>query len=132
MLALRDPLDPRVRLAALDAVMNISCDIDEVIAGVIPMIADAESRLAKSRTKSVAALLEIGPASVGALAVTILPPLLPQLIGYLLNWSKRADNRKVKIKTQVGDRSLEFEFSPEAMSKDELNNLVNTLTASLK
>ena len=77
-------------------------------------------------TKSAEAL------TIGTLAVTLLPTLLPKLLEYLQSWSLRAENRKVTVKTQVGDRSIELEYMPSAMSPDELDRLVQTLTGALK
>ena len=67
----------------------------------------------------------------GSLAVTILPTLVPKLIEFLQSWTLRGESRKIKIKTQVGDRSVEVEYSPQATSQAELKNLVETLTNAL-
>lgn len=56
------------------------------------------------------------PVTLGKLAVVILPIIAPVLIGFLQNWLKRGRDQKVKIKIVVGDRSIEIESSPEAMS----------------
>jgi hypothetical protein len=69
--------------------------------------------------------------SVGALGVAVLPVILPKLVEFLQAWSLRRENRTVKIKTQVGDRSLEVEYLPETMTQDELINLVDKLTGRL-
>jgi hypothetical protein len=67
----------------------------------------------------------------GALAVAVMPTFLPRLVEYLQSWSMRGENRRVRIKTQVGDRSVEVEYSPSALSQDELARLVDKLTGSL-
>lgn len=69
--------------------------------------------------------------TLGALTLAVLPGLIPKLVEYLQSWTMRADNRKVKVKTQVGDRSIELEYSPANLSPEELDNLINTLTESL-
>jgi hypothetical protein len=69
--------------------------------------------------------------TLGALAVAVLPNFLPKLVEYLQSWTLRAEGRKVKIKSQVGDRSIELEYSPQAMSPQELNTLVETLSGAL-
>jgi hypothetical protein len=43
----------------------------------------------------------------------------------------RGESRKIKIKTQVGDRSVEVEYSPQTTSPAELKNLVETLASAL-
>lgn len=69
--------------------------------------------------------------TLGALAVTVLPVLVPKLIEFVQSWSTRAEGRIVKIKAQVDDRSVEVEYNPVTMSVDELKRLVNTITQSL-
>ena len=72
------------------------------------------------------------PVTIGALAVAVLPTFLPRLIEYLQSWCLRGENRKVRIKTQVGDHSVEVEYSPSAISQEELTHLVSQLTKSIK
>jgi hypothetical protein len=68
--------------------------------------------------------------TLGALAVAIFPELLPKLMGFLQDWLQRG-NGIVKIKTQLGERSLELEYSPRTMSPAQLRGLVETLTRAL-
>ena len=89
-----------------------------------------------------AELLKEGPApqgtksaeivTMGGLLLSVVPSVLPSLVGFLQSWALRGDGRKVKIKTQVGDRSVELEYVPNAMSQAELRSLVETLTSSLE
>lgn len=67
----------------------------------------------------------------GSLAVVLLPTFVPKLIEYLQSWALRAESRKVSIKTQVGDRSIELEYTPAGISPDELQQLVQTLSGAL-
>jgi hypothetical protein len=69
--------------------------------------------------------------TLGSLAVVVLPVLAPKLIELLQSWSTRAENRIVKIKAQVADRSIDVEYSPSAMSLDDLKRLVSTLSEAL-
>jgi hypothetical protein len=68
----------------------------------------------------------------GALAVSVLPTFLPKLVEFLQNWIQRGDHRIVKIKTQIGDRSLELEYAPATMTNKELKKLVTILNNSLE
>lgn len=70
-------------------------------------------------------------AMIGALAIAVLPAVAPQLIGFLQSWTMRSANRTLKIKTQIGDRSIEVECSADAASREELNRLLETVSASL-
>lgn len=66
------------------------------------------------------------PVTLGALAVVVLPVVLPKLVEFLQSWSMRGAGRTVKIKTPAG---LEVEFTPETeMSENELLALVDKLT----
>ena len=69
--------------------------------------------------------------TLGSLAVMVLPIIAPKVIELLQSWSMRAENRTVKIKAQVADRSIEVEYSPAAMSAKELKRLVNTISEAL-
>lgn len=69
--------------------------------------------------------------TLGALAVAVLPNFLPKVIEFLQSWSLRSEGRKVKVKSQVGDRAIELEYTPDAMSQQELKTLVETLTSAL-
>jgi hypothetical protein len=69
--------------------------------------------------------------TAGTLAVAILPSFLPTLLEYLKSWTMREEQRKVKVKSQIGDRSIELEYSPNTLSQEELKELVTTLTDSL-
>jgi hypothetical protein len=73
----------------------------------------------------------VDPITIGALALAVTPVLLPKLIEFLNSWTMRAENRKIKIKTQVGDRSIELEYSPSAISEEELMKLTSRLTKAL-
>lgn len=70
-------------------------------------------------------------ATIGALAVAVLPSFLPRLVEYLQAWTLRGENRKVRIKSQVGNRSVEIEYSPSAITPEELKSLVASLTEAL-
>ena len=69
--------------------------------------------------------------TIGSLALVVLPTFLPKLIEYLQSWTQRAENRRVKIKTQVGDRSIELDYLPSSLTNKELNRLVETLSGTL-
>jgi hypothetical protein len=68
--------------------------------------------------------------TLGSLALVVLPSFLPKLVEYLQSWTQRDENRRVKIKTQVGDRSIELDYLPSSLSAKELKQLVETLTGS--
>lgn len=69
--------------------------------------------------------------TLGSLAVVTLPIVIPKLLEFLQSWTLRGENRKVTLKTQTGDRSIELEYMPSAMPADELQRLIQTMTAAL-
>jgi hypothetical protein len=85
----------------------------------------AKDETAPAGTKSIDAV------TLGALAVAVLPTVVPKLIDLLQSWLMRGEGRAVKIKTQVGDRSVELEYSPKTVSPDELKSLVDKLSEAL-
>lgn len=68
--------------------------------------------------------------TIGALAVTILPQVLPRLIEFLQAWSLRTKDRTVKIKASVGDRSVDIEY-PQGASEAAVQDLIQKMTATL-
>jgi hypothetical protein len=69
--------------------------------------------------------------TLGTLLISTMPVFVPKLVEFLQSWVMRGEDRKVKIKSQVGDRSIELEYSPKAISQAELKQLIGTLSASL-
>jgi len=70
--------------------------------------------------------------TLGALAVTLVPAALPQLLEFVQAWALRRANRVVKIKTQSKDELIEVEFDPRTISQDQLKSFVDTLLTSLE
>lgn len=68
---------------------------------------------------------------MGALVLAILPNAIPKLLEVLNGWSTRGENRKLRIKTQVGDRSVEVEYNPATMTQADLKQLVETLSGAI-
>ena len=68
--------------------------------------------------------------TLGALAITLLPSLLPKLIEFIQAWSLRGQNRTVRIKANVGDRSVELEYCP-GTSEAALKSLIDAMTSRL-
>ena len=66
------------------------------------------------------------PFTLGALALALVPALLPKLVEFLRDWAMRGENRTVKIKTPAG---LEVEFTLEGdLTETDLLSLVEKLT----
>jgi hypothetical protein len=69
--------------------------------------------------------------TLGTMAITVLPIFIPKIIEFLQSWVTRNDGKTVKVKSQVGDRSIELEFSKKAISQQDLKTLLDTLSGSL-
>ncbi len=66
------------------------------------------------------------PFTWGALALALVPALLPELVEFLRDWARRNEGRTVKIKMPTG---LEVEFTPEGkLTETQLASLVEKLT----
>ena len=69
-------------------------------------------------------------AILGELAVKVLPVALGPLVGFLQSWLHRGRSRSGKIKIQNGERSIELDYHPGAMSIEELKELADSLMVS--
>jgi hypothetical protein len=57
--------------------------------------------------------------------------VLTAVIHLLKDWVLRAEGRKVKVRAEVGDNSIEFEYSPTATSEEQLMAFVKKLISLL-
>lgn len=62
--------------------------------------------------------------TVGSLAISALPTVLPAVVGLVQAWASRGQGRRVKFKGQIGGGTVEFEGSAE-----ELQKLIASLAA---
>jgi hypothetical protein len=80
-----------------------------------------ENGKAPSGTKSA------DPITIGALAVVVLPTLLPKVVEAVQAWALRGQGKTVKFKGRIGRQTIEFEGSAE-----ELEKLLNKLAKGRK
>lgn len=73
-----------------------------------------------------------GAVAWGAIAIEVLPTFLPGVIEFLKSWVNRDKTRNVKIRTQVGDKTVELEYSSSGIKGDEVKELVSILSASMQ
>ena len=64
------------------------------------------------------------PVTLGALAVAVLPTVLPKLVEFVQSWAQRGQSRSVKFKGTIAGQSIEFEGPA-----DELKALIANLSA---
>ena len=67
-------------------------------------------------------------AIVGAILISVLPAVLPQLLTFLKEWISRGSNTTVRIKRQKEGSSLELEYDVGAISREEIKQLISDLT----
>ena len=68
---------------------------------------------------------------IGALSIAVLPAMLPELIGFLRDWSNRTKNHTIKIKKQKGDNILELEYDMKNISEDDIKKILNVLNKNI-
>ncbi|NIW43390.1 MAG: hypothetical protein GWN30_01030 [Gammaproteobacteria bacterium] len=68
----------------------------------------------------------------GALAISVLPTVVPQLIEFLKSWTMRGESRKVRIVSKVGDKSVELEYTPSGVDNQELKEMIAVLTSGMQ
>lgn len=57
------------------------------------------------------------PVTIGALAIVVLPTLLPKVIDFIQTWALRGQGKTVKFKGKVNNQLIEFEGSPHDLEK---------------
>ena len=62
------------------------------------------------------------PVTLGALAVAVLPTVLPKVVDFVQAWCQRGQSRSVKFKGNIGGQDIEFEGPA-----DELKALIASL-----
>lgn len=71
-------------------------------------------------------------ASIGSMAVTLAPTIIPPLFELLKSWVDRKPSTPVKIKIKVGRKIAQIEYDPTKTSAEELEILVKTLGKTVK
>lgn len=69
----------------------------------------------------------VDPVTAGAIAIAVLPTMLPKIIETIQAWLLRDSNRTIKFKGKVAGQVIEFEGS----SKD-LQKTINSLSAKIQ
>jgi hypothetical protein len=71
-------------------------------------------------------------ASMGQIAVSLAPTVIPPLFGLLKSWIERKPSTPVKIKVRVGKKTAQIEYDPTKTTAKDLDTLVKSLGRSLK
>jgi hypothetical protein len=72
-------------------------------------------------------------ASIGQLAVTLAPTLIPSLFDLLKSWTQRRPTTPVKIRVKVGKtRTAQIEYDPTTTSPEQLEAILKALGRPLR
>ena len=74
---------------------------------------DIESARLVKRGPAPAGTKTIDASTLGAIALVVLPTVLPKLIDFAQSWMLRKQGRSIKFKGSIGGPDIEFEGSPE-------------------
>jgi len=69
----------------------------------------------------------VDPVTLGAIAIVVLPTVLPKVIELVQAWMLRGQGRVVKFKGKIAGQNITFEGQPE-----DLQKLISTLSAEKK
>ncbi len=71
-------------------------------------------------------------ASIGSLAVSLAPTMVPAVFGVLKSWIDRKPSVPVKIKVRVAGGTAEIEYDPTKTSADDLDKIMKSLRKAIK
>jgi hypothetical protein len=73
------------------------------------------------------------PLTVGTLIVSLASAgVFTAIIETIRTWALRGESRQVKIKVQVGKKTVELDYSPAAVSQKELTNFTDSIIKALE
>lgn len=73
----------------------------------------------------------LDPATIGALAVKLIPAAIPKLVGFVKEWAGRKDGRQVTIKANVAGNTLDVAYIAGSLSADELQQTLTQIVTLL-
>lgn len=70
--------------------------------------------------------------TIGALAIVVLPAILPELVSFLKDWCLRKPDRSIKITHRTRDNEIHAEFDLDGVSKQDLDAVIRAITRDMK
>lgn len=105
------PIELEIKVMADDITEE---DLDEMTRGLLKELREADVESANLAASGMAPEGSKGdPVTIGALALEVLPSVLPGVISLVQAWVMRKEGRTVKFKS----KGVEFEGSPEEFQK---------------
>lgn len=84
----------------------------------------------KSTQPTPTGALSADPLTLGALAVVVLPAVLPALITFMRDWRLRNSGMSLTIRQKIGDREIEITV-PEHFSQEQLESYLTLIGKQL-
>jgi len=107
-----DKAEFNIEVSATDATDE---DIDRMTRQLLSELRDmdVESAVLTKGVPAPSGTKSVDPVMIGNIAITVLPAVLPSVIGLVQAWVARGQGRTVKFK----GKGIEFEGSPEQLQK---------------
>jgi hypothetical protein len=70
-------------------------------------------------------------AAIGAIIVSALPTVFPDVVDFLKRWLLRDRRSSIKLRIATGDGSVDLEYDPRVMSDADVTTLVGRLSATI-
>jgi hypothetical protein len=115
-------LDLNLEISASDASAE---ELDSLTRQLLSELREVELESAQLTSGEVApaGTKSVDPVTIGALAIAVLPNLLPKLVDVVSAWALRGQGRTVKFKGKIGGQTIQFEGT-----SDELQKLIAALS----
>ena len=103
----------------------VEADIDRMTRNLLAELreTDVESVELVSSTAAPSGTKTADPVTTGAIAISVLPTLLPKIVEFIQAWALRGNGRTVKFKGEVNGQTIEFEGRSE-----DLQAILKTLS----
>ncbi len=94
-------------------------DVDKMSRQLVAELRNSEVESVSLLRGSIAPLgtKSADPVTIGALAIVVLPTLLPKVIDFIQTWALRGQGKIVKFKGKINNQLIEFEGSPHDLEK---------------
>ncbi len=105
-----------LQVSAVDATDD---ELDELTRNLLTELneSDVESAQLVKNDSAPAGTKSAEVVTAGAIAITVLPTVLPKIIEMIQAWVMRGHGRTVKFKGKVGGRMIEFEGAADDLQK---------------
>ena len=111
-MTMEDVFNFEIEISAMD---SIESDIDRMTRNLLAELreTDVESVELVSSGSAPVGTKTADPITTGAIAISVLPTVLPKIVELIQSWALRGNGRTVKFKGEVNGQSFEFEGRSE-------------------